>query len=81
MNRNLSEICNKIDEELNMPNEQDNIEVERLYKKGCRKKMSNKRGPSFTDNAINVYEKVIKERNNPWITSLLKEYQNGQQER
>ena len=77
MNRSLQKIYDKIDEELDIPNEWEHMEIRSKYKKGSKKKMPNQRGLFLTHNVSKIYEKVVKERNIEAFTENITEWATG----
>ena len=77
MSRSLLKIYDKIDEELDIPNEWEHMEIRSKHKKGNKKKMPNQRGLFLTHSVSKIYEKVVKERNNETFTENITEWATG----
>ena len=77
MQKSLEKIFNKLDQEMEIPEEWEKMEIKSIHKKGSRKKMSNQRGLFLTNNVSKVYEKIVKERNNDEFIDNITEWQTG----
>ena len=73
MVESLQRIFQKMDNELDITDEWEEMDIIALHKKGLRRKMDNKRGIFLTNNIGKIYEKVIKGRNSePFESNITK---------
>ena len=77
MIESLYRIFERMDMELAIAEEWEQMEIKPIHKKGQRTKMPNKRGLFLPNNIGKVYEKVVKGRNNEQFCTNITVWQNG----
>ncbi len=73
----IRKIVERVDEQMIVPDEWQEMDIKAIHKKGDKTLMSNKRGLFLTNNVSKVYERIVKERNSEKYRATISEWANG----